>query len=374
MRSVFAFAGPKDSLGILKIMEADITPGGLQLLYTRRDDPYVSFLKESPDAKVGVIKEDGHIVATLAAIPRRMYIGGVPRKVCYVTNMKRLKEHDMYINWHEMFREMCMALDCDLYFCSLLGDNDKVQRMLHKKRRYMPYARVLCGYRTYILSPQTGIKTSDIIRRIFGRSKEREAGLLCDEYELTRGLPGDEADIVRFLNTCGKRKDLFPVFDRLSDLGEICSEDFCLLKKAGNIVAAGALWDRNRVKQYVVKSSHGIYALFRFLNPVLPYLGYIQIPKDDEMARFAFVSFLLAENDCEEYIRKLLSYICSEARDRYPMLVIGTDTGNEKYAVLNSLKSVSFDTQLNEVIMTNIDGKTSPVLGMNHMEAECAFL
>ena len=110
MRSVFAFAGPKDSLGILKIMEADITPGGLQLLYTRRDDPYVSFLKESPDAKVGVIKEDGHIVATLAAIPRRMYIGGVPRKVCYVTNMKRLKEHDMYIYWHEMFGKCAWRL------------------------------------------------------------------------------------------------------------------------------------------------------------------------------------------------------------------------------------------------------------------------
>ena len=152
-RSGFGYAEPGDGAEILEIMESDITPGGLKLLYTRRDDPCESFLRESREARVGVIRAEGRIAATIAAVPRRMYIGGRETRVCYVTNMKRRKDCDLNINWHEMFKEMCTAVDCEYYYCSLLDDNDSVQMMLHKKRRYMPYSIPICGYKTYIISP-----------------------------------------------------------------------------------------------------------------------------------------------------------------------------------------------------------------------------
>lgn len=355
----FSFAGPEDAAGILKIMEADITPGGLQLLYTRRDDPYESFLAESPETKIGVIRADGRVVATVAAIPRKMYINGIPRRVCYVSNMKRLKDFEGYLDWHRVFKEMCGAVGCDFYFCSLLDDNEGAQRMLHKKRRFMPYSNVMCTYKTYIISPKLRIKADDDTGR---------------GAELVRGCKNDEGDIVRFLNDIGRRRDFFPVFERLSELGDIEPEDFCLLKREGRILAAGALWDRSKVKQYVVKGCHGIYALLRFLNPVLSHLGYIRIPEDDEIAPVAFISFLLAAEDNPDHYRLLLSYILSEAKNRYSMLVIGTDGANAKKSLLDSLRSVSFDTQLNEIIMTNMDGKTPPGCNAGNMEVECALL
>ena len=357
--SVFSFAGPEDAAGILKIMEADITPGRLQLLYTRRDDPYESFLAESPETKIGVIRDDGRIVATVAAIPRRMYINGEPRRVCYVSNMKRLKDCEGYLDWHKVFTEMCRAVDCDFYFCSLLDDNEEVKRMLHKKRRFMPYSKVMCVYKTYIISPKLRLPVAaETIR----------------DAELVGGCREDERDIVRFLNDIGRTRDLFPVFEKLSELGDLEAEDFCLLKRDGRILAAGALWDRSRIKQYVVKGCHGIYALLRFFNPVLPYLGYIRIPKDDEVAPVAFISFLLAEHDNMEYLRALLSYMLREARSRYSMLVAGTDSTNAKKPLLEGLRSVSFETRLNEIIMTNMDGKTPPECNAGSMEAECALL
>lgn len=360
----FSFATPEDSAGILRIMEADITPGGLQLLYTRRDDPCGSFLAESPGTVVGVIKAEEKEVATIAAIPRKMYIGGIPRKVCYVTNMKRLKDADVFINWYEMFKEMCREVGCDFYFCSLLNDNEEVQKMLHKKRRYMPYSEVMCGYKTYIINP--GSRTF-LLRLKNGAGQNLKAGL-C------RGRNCDEAEIVSFLNDTGRDRDLFPVIKKLSDIGDIRAEDFCLLKRDGHIVAAGALWDRRKVKQYVVKGCHGIYAVLRLLNPVLPLLGYIQIPGDDKTADFAFISFLLAMDDREEYYRILLEYICKEAAGRYKMLVIGTDSANAKRSLLDSLKSVSFETQFNEIIMTNMDSRIPPEYDRGRIEAECALL
>ena len=355
----FSFADPEDADGILKIMEADITPGGLQLLYTRRDDPYESFLKESSEAKIGVIRADNRVVATVAAIPRKMYINGIPRRVCYVSNMKRLKQFEGYLDWHKVFKEMCGAVDCDFYFCSLLDDNEEVKRMLHKKRRYMPYAKEICDYKTYIISPKLRIRADAYI---------------TGDIQLVRGSGDDEEDIVRFLNDTGSKRDFFPVFDRLSQLGDIGAEDFCLLKREGRILAAGALWDRSKIKQYVVKGCHGIYALLRFFNPILPYLGYIKIPADDEIAPVAFISFLLAEDDNMDYYRVLLSYMSGEAENRYSMLVIGTDGLNAKKPLLDSLRSVSFDTQLNAIIMTNIDGRIPPECNAGGLEAECAFL
>ena len=352
----FSYATHTDSAGLLDIMESDITPGGLQLLYTRRDDPYASYLAESPEAKVGIVRSDGKITATLAAIPRRMYVGGTDARVCYVTNMKRLNGCTAYVNWHKMFKEMCEAVNCEYYFCSLLAGNRDVQSMLHKKRKHMPYAIPLCGYKTYIISPKTKITISTA------------------KYEHVKGRPEDEPAIVSFLNSNGRQRDLFPVFDKLSDIGDIKAENFCLLKRDGRIAAAGALWDRGKVKQYIVKGCHGIYALLRMMNPLLPYLGYIQIPKDDEPAPVAFVSFVLAENDDEELYRHLLGYICAEARDRYSMLVIGTDDSNPKRHILDGLRAVSFETQINEVIMSGLSGKEHNGHSWNNMEIECALL
>lgn len=362
----FFFADSNDSAGILNIMESDITPGGLQLLYTRRDDPYASFLEESREAKVGVIKSDGWVIATIAALPRKMYINGTPRRVCYVTNMKRLKDCDINLNWYEMFKEMCKAVDCDLYFCSLLNDNLEVQRMLHKKRRYMPYSEPVCGYKTYIINP--GVRMDKKSRYCF-KEVSRD-----NSVEFVRAGRNDEDDIVSFLIENGRNRDLFPVFDRLSDIGDIKAEDFYLLRKEGRIVSAGAVWDRRGVKQYVLKRCSGIYAFLRFLNPILPLLGYIKLPENDKTADCAFISFLMAQDDKQEYLRALLVFICMEAKSRYPMLIIGTDEANAKRPVLESLRSVSFETQLNEIIMTNIDGKTRPGHYRSSPEMECALL
>ncbi|MBQ7588479.1 MAG: hypothetical protein IJT37_10710 [Lachnospiraceae bacterium] len=354
----FGYAEPGDGAEILEIMESDITPGGLKLLYTRRDDPCESFLRESGEARVGVIRAEGRIEATIAAVPRRMYVGGRETRVCYVTNMKRRKDSGAYINWHEMFKEMCDAVDCEYYYCSLLDDNDSVQTMLHKKRRHMPYSIPICGYRTYIISPEAGTRHPDMRK----------------DLECVRGKAEDEEDITAFLTRNGRHRDLFPVIDRLSDAGELKAEDFFLLKRNGKLAAAGALWDRGSIKQYIVKECHGIYALLRFMNPVLPHLGYIRIPGDNEMAPIAYISFLLADDDDEELYRTLLAYICSQARRDYSMLVIGADDMNPKRHMLDRLKSVSFKTQINEVIMTGINGKECTEHGWSNIEVECALL
>ncbi len=351
----YALASDEDAGGILKIMEEDIAPGDLGLLYTRRDDPLKSFAGESRQTKVGVIRKDGEVIATIAAIPREMYINGRPRKVCYVTNMKRLCGSDEMLNWHEIFEKICRIIDCDIYFCSLIKGNDPVHNMLSKRRKYMPYTEAMTGYKTYVLSPKARVK---------GR---------CGAGEFMRAGSDDERELTEFLNRNGSRRNLFPTFDKLSDIGDIKADDFYLLKDGGCIVAAGALWDRTGVKQYVLKKCSGIYAILRRLNKLLDILGYITLPEDDSVVENAFISFLTVSNDDEGYLRRFLKEILKEAKD-YRMLVIGTDVNNPKYKVLESIRAVSFESELNEVIMTGIDQKTPEAFDRTLIEAECALL
>ncbi len=349
-------AAKEDGEEILKIMEEDAAPGDISLLYTRRDNPYTSFLMENKDAQVGVIKKNGRVVATIAAIPRNMYIGGVSKRVCYVTNMKRLKSCDAAINWYKMFEDMCRKVDCDVYYCSLIEDNTDVRRMLAKKRRFMPYTTPICTYKTYIISTKARL------------------GADCAGYEFTRAGKADEADLLDFIKRCGRDRNFFPVFERLSDVGDIKAEDFYVLKRSGVITAAGAVWDRRNVKQYVLNRCRGIYALLRFINPVISALGYIKLPKDDTVVDLAFLSFLLSEDGDEEKYRIFISLLLREMSDKYPMLVIGTDINNPKYRVLEKIRSISFKTEINEVIMTGIDGKVPPSFDIGNVEVECALL
>ncbi len=346
----------EDGDEILKIMEEDAAPGDISLLYTRRDNPYTSFLMENKDAQVGVIRMNGRVVATISAIPRDMYINGERKRVCYVTNMKRLKSCDAPVNWHKMFADMCRKVDCDVYYCSLIEDNTDVRRMLAKKRRFMPYTTPICTYKTYIISTKVRL------------------GADCKGYEFTKSGKADEADLLGFLKRCGRDRNFFPVFERLPDVGDIKTEDFYILKRNGVIIAAGAVWDRRNVKQYVLNRCKGIYALLRCINPVISALGYIKLPKDDTVVDLAFLSFLLSDDGDEEKYRIFISLLLKEMSDKYPMLVIGTDINNPKYRVLEKIRSISFKTEINEVIMTNIDSKTPPSFDHCNIEIECALL
>ena len=140
MSSGFRFADENDGEGILRIMEEDVAKGDIKLLYTRRPDPYASFMEESSRSVVGIFEDDGEIVATIAGIPRKMYIGSKPCNVCYVTNMKRTAGRDGLINWIRAFQEMYDPLDSGVYFCSVVKENTDVIKMLTKRRKKLPFS------------------------------------------------------------------------------------------------------------------------------------------------------------------------------------------------------------------------------------------
>ena len=356
MSNVFSFATREDGAGILKIMESDIAKGEIKLFYTRRPNPYDSFMEESDKSIVGIFKRDGEIVGTIAGVPRNAYVAGNKYNVCYATNMKRLHDLKSRINWIEAFNKMYDPLDCSVYFCSVVKENTDVLKMLKKERPKLPFAVEMDGYRTYIISPTAPVRNT------------------CADLKFRRATEADEADVLAFLKIWGGQKSLFPVIESLNGKNIPKITDFYILHRDGNIKALGALWDRSKSKQYVVEEYSGKVAFLRSFNPIISRLGYVKIPPEGTQIKFTFLSFLLAEEYKCDYYRTFLYHIMGEVKKTHDMLVLGTNDHNEKREVLDEMRSLKFDTRLCEVVMENFRGAERVKFDYTNIEVECALL
>ena len=352
----FSFATREDGDGILKIMEGDAAKGDIQLFYTRRPNPVDSIISESDKSIIGVFKKDDNVVGTIAAIPRKMYIDGKPQTVSYVTNMKKIEDFKGNINWIKAFNEMYDPLDSAVYYCSVVKENTGVLAMLQKKRPWLPYAVDMDGYRTYIISTTARVKNP------------------CKDLTFRRAESLDEAQLVEFLERQGREKSFFPVIEHFG--GGVFPEvtDFYILTDGDVILAAGALWDRSNIKQYVVQSYSGRVAALRILNPLISRLGYIRIPKEGSRADFTFLSFFLANGDRADLYETFLFHIKKEVAKTHQMFVLGTNEHNPKRQVLDNITSLKFDTQLEEVVMSEFKGAEKIEFDYKKLEVECALL
>ncbi len=349
-------ARENDGEGILKIMEEDAVKGDIKLLYTRRPNPYTSLMKESSRSVIGVFKKAEEVVGTIACIPRKMYINSEIRTVSYVTNMKRSHGYDGLINWIEAFNKMYDPVDSEVFFCSVVIENTDVIKMLTKRRKKLPFSVKIDGYRTYIISPTAHIKDP------------------CPGLCFKRAEEKDAEEILKFLKENGNGKNFFPVFESFDEDNLPDVTDFFILYDKNGIKAVGALWDRSDCKQYIVESYSRKIAFLRRFNFLLSLLGYIKIPKAGNRADFAFLSFFLAEGERADLYRTFLYHIRKEMAGKYDMFVLGTSKHNKKRAVLDSIRAITFDTQLCEVRMSDFRNVSDIEFDHEQLEVECALL
>ena len=348
----FSFATSEAAREIIALMEAEAAPGDLSLLYMRRDDPLASMLSESSQSVIGIMRDDeGAVAAMVAIIPMMMYIGGELKNVCYITSMKKSPSYTKNVNWIRVFSAMDATGDYDAYFCSFVEENDPVQQMFIKRRSHIPYSIPLCKYETFIYAPYVRVKDP------------------CPELTLVRCSEKDAGDALQFISERQKHKDL-----AAGEINGLLPEDLYCLKKDGRIVAAAALWDRREVKQYYLKECKGKMRFLRALNPLFSMLGYVKIPPDDTLLKFAFISFLEAEDDSPELMTSLFCRLKEEARKSFDIIVIGASHNSPKYSFCKKIRHISFTTVINEIVMNGVNDKPSAGINGENIDLECALL
>lgn len=323
-------ASPSDGKEILRILESSAAKGSIELIYTRRPDAYASYMMESGEARVFVSKEGERTVGTCAEIIREVYIGGSICKAAYICGLKKDADFEGGVGFGvRLLRDFCRE-DIDFYYCSVVADNAEARGMFEKSRRIISMTP-MTAYKTYILNPKVRVKAPR------------------HSYTFRRATETDRAGLLDFLNTEGKKRDMFPVVRSIEQFYGLRVEDFCLLTDGDRILAAAALWNQTAYKQYVVKKYRGIMKAARMANPLLSALGYIRLPREDRSLDFPMLSFFISENDSEDYYRILLREIKSEIAKTYGMFVIGLPQNHFAAPLLDALPSVSFETKLYEI-------------------------
>ena len=353
----FSYGTSKDAPQVLKLLEGESYKGDLRIIFTRRDDPVESLLKENDGSVTGVVRDsEDRIIATISLIPRQMYIGGELKSVAYITGYKKDQSYKKIINWRKVFLKISEIGYFDACFCCFVGDNDMIIKMLSKRRAKLPHAIPICMLEAFIYNPALKVKDPH------------------PELQFKQGTEDSVSGITGFISAQGKGRDLFHKLDSVDDIKGLKAEDFYCLIRDGKPVAAAAIWNRQDVKQYYLKECRGKMKLLRCLNPLLSLLGFIRLPADNTKVNLAYISFAEAENDDPGLMTSLLCRILKEAKKDYDAVVISAVPTSKKFTVLKKIRGIRITHYIAQLDMSSINNIPPAAIDGENTDLECALL
>ena len=314
-------ATPADGPDMLRLIESHPTGGNIKLLYSRRPDAYRSYKTECAGAEtILCIGENNRLLAQATCLPRRLYID---KKVCtlgYITGL--YKTTGTQVNIMKLLDAGYVHSVAKQFFCSILDDNKSAFDLFDKRGLIYP----ICDYTTYLINP-AAIKP------------------IRHEFKFRRATSDDTDRLLSFYNEAGAMHSYFPVFSSMDDFPELTVTDFFILEDGDSIIAAGALWNQQAFKQYIALGYDGVYRLAALCNPVLRALHYPSLPKVNEAAHFAYISFILPRENNFHFERILLGEISNAAR-KYSFLTIGAVKGTVLGKQLDLFKNIKIGSRL----------------------------
>lgn len=361
-RFVFAEARQEDAPEILEILEDEPFNGKISLMYTRRPDPLVSYRLEGDEAIIAVChdlqkrKIAGFGVCSL----RKAYLNGKIEKIGYLTGLRVRSEYRKSFRiipqGYEFMLQRCQGKGAKLLYTTILEENTVVQRMLEKKRNFMPQYTPLCGYEVFTCVGSMGR---------WGEKRQKE-------FSFRQATLPDVPAMVQLLNEHGKEHNFYPVVNSAMLTGALPGltlEDFYLLNDAqGKILACGALWDQRCYKQYIVKGYAGSIKILARISRTLAFTGLPVpvMPREGEAVKLKMVSFLGMAKQNPEIFAIFFSKL-RKAAGRGSMLSIGLTENSAWKQVVADLPHLSYKSKVYTVAVGEED------LGFN-LENRPAYL
>lgn len=328
-------ASEKDGKEMLEIIEALPSRGIFELLYTRRPDAYLSYLKESDRVEIGVIRDsNGGIAMQGACVIRDHYVNGECCTVGYLGGIRKRPDFKEKLNWMEMMFHARKHVPCDIFYCSILADNQLAMKYLTRKRKNVPQWEKICDYTTYVMNPRA------IARK---RWTSPDSGLVFRK--------ADSEDLIRiheFLDREGRKHGFFPRISHLElDYYNLKVENCFLLEREKRIVAFTALWNQSSFKQYIVTKYNKPLNYMRRVDKLTQLIGYVPFPREGEALDFPHLAFYLVENNDPDIYKYFLHRISREVKSKTKMVVIGVPSESAvKREVFDKLRSLNFQSTL----------------------------
>lgn len=328
MRTTVETAAESDGAKLLAVMESGHSDGKFRMIATRRPNPVISYTRENPGARIGVIRDrEQQIAAQFCVSPSEFYINGGIHSIGYVGGVRKNPDYAGILDWKAM-ADYVEAVGCELYTCSFLGDNEDARKIFSRTRRHFPQLFPLTKYTTYMINP----------RAVPYRA--------AAEYEFRAMTEADKERVIAFVNREGARYQFAPVVHSFSRFYGLNESDCYLMERDGEIIAFGALWNQSSYKQYIVTEYQGYMKWMERLSGLFEKLGYIPMPEKNKALDFPSLSFFYAKEGNKDFYEAFLAHICRVIRKDYKMFLIGMAHSHPNRSTIHKLKSIHFDSHL----------------------------
>lgn len=354
MTETMYVARKEDGREISRLLESPVDAGLIQAIYTRRPDAYESYMKDFGESRVLVIRKENRIVGTCSEIIRDVYVGGKVKRSAYICGFKKDSNYHGNLPAGPGFIKALKRPDIDFYYCAVISNNKDAIVKFEKKRSFMS-VKFITTYTTYFVDPRVKIKE------------------IKNDYTFRQASGEDTAAIIEFLNTEGRKKDLFPVIRSLDDFYNLHIEDFYILEDGHEIKACGALWNTTSYKQLTITKYKGIMKLARLLNPLFSLLAFPTLKKENEPYDYPILSFYLSRDDNKDYYEIFFHRIKDEIKKNYQLFAVGVTRNHVIDSVLKSLPKIAGESTIYQV---NFSGQNEEDISFDteHIATEFALL
>ena len=350
-------ADPADGDKLLELIESQAAKGDLEILYTRRPNPVISYQNESKSTSIGVIKDETGTPCFMEVCIVRdyylheqkatlMYACGVRKKTGCGNNFSWLRDAYQY-ETKDKTAGFCSILDANLTALDVFG---------RKPRKFFPTLAKLCEYTTFLINPRA-VKRCPRNRFTFRRVEESD-------------LP----QVYHFLENEGKKYEMYPVVcDLENQFSGLLLKDCYILTKEGEIAAFGALWNQRHYRQFIVKHYGGIYRYLRKAAGITEKLGYIYLPPEGQTAQVLTLTLMTCKDGDAGTYSVLLSNLAKQAiQAGCPILAAGMSKNNHYYQAYRKLRSIRFDST---IFTVDVQGNQLPLPdAAREIHIECGYL
>lgn len=350
-------ATKKDGKEILELIEKTSSKGMLELIYTRRPNPFISYKYENPNSEVFIVRDENKKIALQVATEvRHYYINNKIRQVAYVGGLRKNPEFKGNFHWTQMLHELDKnVLKYHDFYCSILKDNKHATDVLLKKRKnnWFNFEKI-CDYTTNIFNPV-----------VLKKKKDWDD----NNYYLKKVNKESMKDVYNFINKERKRYSIFPEINNIENFKDLKIENsYILVDKNNKIVAFTSLWNQGSFKQYVVKKYHFPLNILKVFSFISEKAGYVPFPKENKTFLFDHLAFLLVENDNINIYKTFIYKICCDVNKNKKALVIGINNETIQKEIFNNIKKISFDSTIYYIHSRKTEDLT------NNPYIECALL
>lgn len=348
------YARKDEGREISRLLESPVDAGLIQAIYTRRPDAYESYMKESGESRVFVFRSEGRVVGTCSEIIRDAYVDGKAKRSAYICGLKKDSDYNGHLTADLSFFKTFKRPDIDFYYCAVVSNNRDAMEKFEKKRSFMSVRRITT-YDTYFVNPK--VKTKEI----------------KNDFTFRQASAKDAAAVFDFLNTEGRKKDLFPVIKSLDDFYNLHIEDFYILEDDHELKACAALWNTTSYKQLTITKYKGIMKLVRLFNPLLSLLAFPTLNKENEPYDYPILSFFLSKDDNKDYYDILFHRIKKEIKKNYRLFAVGLTRNHPVASILKNLPKITGESTIYEVKFSDQKGEDIS-FDTEHIATEFALL